>query len=85
VKTTRHDPYPCPYCGETLEANTSTGSPVSPNPGDIGVCVFCENVTIFVKGMKARKLAPYELGLLSDPQIVEVLNALRKVKQRRST
>jgi hypothetical protein len=47
--------------------------------------VFCENVTIFVKGMKARKLAPYELGLLSDPQIVEVLNALRKVKQRRST
>ena len=76
----------CPYCGKANDQHDDLKSMAVPKDGDIGLCIGCGGVTVFVVGKTEviqRKVDQKELGeiLASTPQLVRYLQAWKKLKE----
>lgn len=58
----RHDPSPCPGCGEPLDVSQAVDlQPHMPQPGDCSVCMICGAVSRFTNDLKLRLITAQEL------------------------
>jgi hypothetical protein len=78
--------HPCPHCGAP---NDGAGNPRdkqdrAPSPGDITICAYCHELSIFGEGLETRKLTESELVDVQRspiwPHVERVRRALREVK-----
>ena len=58
IKTTT-----CPHCGKHIDASTTgdeTGRVRGPSPGDLSLCVYCVEFSVFDEEMRPRKMTAEE-------------------------
>lgn len=74
---------PCRQCGHMIDEATSCEiKPRSPREGDIGMCVKCGAITIFLASGLSRDLTPEEKReLMLDPRIIEGQLIVRGMQQ----
>lgn len=51
----------CPACGENLDTSTHAGEEdFEPRPGDLSVCFYCREVSVFTDDLKLRPMTEAE-------------------------
>ena len=69
----------CPHCGERM--NGLAGPAGSPAEGDVTLCVYCANISLFTEQLTLRKATPEEVGaLLRNPDIMQAVDALQHLR-----
>ena len=58
----------CPRCGKPLDGATciSETRPVQPSPGDLTVCLYCRQASVFTESLGLRRATKAEAKELSD-------------------
>lgn len=54
IKENEIPPSHCPYCNATLDAATGINTEDKPSPGDLTVCVECQNICRFDENLQLR-------------------------------
>lgn len=79
-------PTRCPYCRAVHEAATGVTGAVSPNDGDISMCIQCGRLSIFEDAAPhgTRKPTEHEFKqLLENDEIKLLLAAYKRIKGKR--
>jgi hypothetical protein len=58
----RLPPQPCPNCGKTLDAAGSFAEGITPDPGDLTICLYCGHFMAFDDDLSFRELTPEEMN-----------------------
>ena len=77
AETTRLKACLCPYCFEVCTAVTGNGKP---SPGDVAVCGYCLQVSLFDENLSRRKPTPEEAANLARYQ--PMIEAMRREMPR---
>ena len=81
MKTTRFSPASCPSCGKKLDAATHPTEDVAPLPGDVTICLCCQDILIFTEDLGLRRPTDQELETLPLLEISRIQRVLTAVKQ----
>lgn len=68
MHTARHKRSFCPACKHEIDSATHLDLPVTPEVGDIAVCVYCGSINTFVATDQLRCATKEEINAL-DPQV----------------
>lgn len=83
MKSTELSKRKCPACGHDIEASTHLVDEVSPEPGDVSVCLYCGEFYIFDDDMNFRDPTPEEyVRLEATPELDLVRRAAVLVHKR---
>lgn len=67
----------CPSCNILLDGASQLNGDNMPNPGDVGVCVYCSNVHVFDDDLSMRKPTPEEESeILKNPHIIKIQKSI---------
>ena len=80
VKTTRLPPASCPSCGKKLDAATHPTEDVAPSPGDVTICLGCQDLLIFTEELGLRRPTEAEIQALPLDEISRYQRALNELK-----
>ncbi len=73
-------PMLCPHCGTEIDCHDGVSGNNPPDPGDVSVCAYCRNLSIFVSGplgLYLRKPRTDEYDEIANhPTVVAALAAL---------
>lgn len=83
-KTTRLPTVSCPTCGKTLDAATHPTEDVSPSPGDVTICIGCQDILIFTDELGLRNVTDADIPEIPLDLVSRCQASLSKVKGRRS-
>ena len=85
MKTTHTPEDKCPYCGHKISAATSVTSPhATPRPGDMTVCLECQEVSIFTVTLTLRKPTRKEQELIDrDSAVLATQMLMRAYKNEK--
>lgn len=64
MKTSEVPPSTCPSCG--VSTNNASGGSRAPEGGDISVCIYCGEFTIFNEDLTKRPLTEEEMKMLRE-------------------
>ncbi len=81
MKTTRLPSATCPSCGKKLDAATTFDEDVEPSPGDVTICLGCQDILIFTEELGLRRPTDQELETLPLLEISQMQRALGQLKQ----
>ncbi len=82
MTTTRLPPATCPSCGKKLDAATHPTEDVAPSPGDVTICLGCQDVLIFTEELGLRRPTEAEIQALPLDEISRYQRALWELKGR---
>ncbi len=81
MKITKLPPATCPSCGQKLDAATRFEDDLEPSPGDVTICVGCQDVLVFTEELGLRQPTEAEIQELPLAEISRYQRALGKLKQ----
>ena len=81
MKTTRLPPASCPSCEKKLDAATHPTGDVAPSPGDVTICLGCQDILIFTEELGLRRPTDQELETLPLLEITQIQRGLGQLKQ----
>lgn len=82
--TTQMDASNCPDCGKKLNAATDIESDAIPEPGDIGVCLYCQGVHIFTETMGRRLPTEQEIASIPFLSLSQLQNKITTARENDS-
>lgn len=81
--TTRVTEAACPFCSHKLDAVSSVGAEVTPEPGDFTVCIECCNVLCFDANMQLCKSALTDIPMHSRLSFAKIVQHCGEMKAAR--
>jgi hypothetical protein len=81
--TTRVAEAACPYCSHKLDAVSSVGAEVTPEPGDFTVCIECCNVLRFDANMQLCKSALTDIPMHSRLNFAKIVKHCGEMRAER--
>jgi hypothetical protein len=71
----------CPHCLEPNDGATGLEAQ-NPNEGDVSICFYCAEISVFGKNLGLLKPSPSKLAqILQDPQIAALQTAMRQFQK----
>jgi hypothetical protein len=70
----------CPACGDLIEAMTNTSGLGPPDPGSVGVCVYCQAINVI--GLDGKLRVPTDgeaMAFALDPELQQLVWAMRQL------
>jgi hypothetical protein len=81
-KTTRLPPSFCPFCFHVLDAVSSVGAEVVPEPDDFTICIGCCHVLRFDANMQLCESALTDIPMHSRLRFAKVVKHCEEFRQR---
>ena len=82
MKSTEIKRAPCPFCGRAVNRTASFFNDTRPSPGDVSICAYCVQISLFDGNLNLRRPTPEEFtALLEDDQMRrEIVTAQQTIK-----
>lgn len=71
----------CPKCGKVLDGVSGLSQNDFPDPGDVGVCIGCASVLVFMVNYQLRLMTNEEIEELAPHEIVKIAIAKFAIKE----
>jgi hypothetical protein len=86
TRETRHAAMRCPSCGATLDTSEHPLEDISPEPGNLSLCVYCGAWLVFAEGLVLRRATPEEIRVIqsTNPFAVALAEGVVDERRRRS-
>lgn len=73
--------FPCPFCNKNLDVSAGWDE-AEPQAGDISICMYCRNISIFTGGKGSREPTFEEAKKLAgDQRITTTMKVLKELME----